>query len=139
MAALPNPRHERFCQEMAKGASQAKAYETAGFKPSRSAAARLFADVNIRERLAELAERTASRTELTAASITERLLKVAEIAEKTGIKFDEATGEPTESSSKHLTVLRNALMDAAKINGLVVEKQEHKVTLSHEEALDQLG
>ena len=34
---LKNPRHERYAQELAKGKSQAEAYEAAGYKPSRSA------------------------------------------------------------------------------------------------------
>lgn len=123
MAVLDNSRHERFAQELAKGKSQAEAYELAGYKPSRSAAARLAADVNICNRVAELAERVAKRTELTAERLIERLLRIADVAEKTGIKTDEDTGEATGSSSKHLSVARAALMDAAKLNGLIVERQ----------------
>ena len=124
MPPLPNTRHERFAQELAKGLSQAEAYEAAGYRPSRSAAARLAADVNICARVAELAERVAKRTEITAAAITERLMRIADVAEKTGVTTDEETGEPTDSSSKHLSVARAALMDAAKLNGLVVERGE---------------
>lgn len=125
MPPLTNARHERFAQELAKGKSQGEAYELAGYRPSRSAAARLAADVNICARLAELQERVAVRTELSVASITERLLKIADVAERTGIELDEETGQPLKSSSKHLGVARASLMDAAKLNGLVVEKQEH--------------
>lgn len=124
MPALGNPKHERFAQELAKGKSQGEAYELAGYRPSRSAAARLAANVNICERVQELAERVASRTELTAAQLTERLLRIADVAEKTGIALDEDTGEATGSSSKHLSVARAALMDAAKLNGLLTDKLE---------------
>lgn len=139
MAALSNPRHERFAQELAKGKSQIEAYEAAGYQPNPSAASRLATDVKVCERVAEIAERVATRTELTAASLTERLLRIADIAEKTGIATDDETGEATGSSSKHLGVARLALMDAAKLNGLVVDKSEAKVALTtQEEALDAL-
>ncbi|MFN3858128.1 MAG: terminase small subunit [Caulobacter sp.] len=125
MPALKNGKHELFAQALAKGKSQTEAYSDAGYNPSRSAAARLAADVNICARVAELQNRIAARTEVTVANITERLLKIADVAEKTGITVDGETGEAKVSSSKHLTVARAALMDAAKLNGLVVEKQDH--------------
>ena len=124
MPVLRNARHERFAQELAKGKSQSEAYEAAGYNPSRSAAARLFSDVNIRERLAELGERVAAKTEITAALLAERLMRIADVAEKTGIAVDDETGEARESSSKHLGVARAALMDVAKLNGLIVDKAD---------------
>lgn len=113
MPALSNPKHERFAQALAKGMSQSDAYEEAGYKPSRSAAARLAADVNICERVAEIQERAAARTEITVASITERLLAIATRAEKV-------------SDAPMLQAARASLMDAAKLNGLVVDKGEHQ-------------
>ena len=41
MTVLTNPKHELFAHELAKGASQADAYETAGFKRCDGHAARL--------------------------------------------------------------------------------------------------
>lgn len=120
---LANTRHERFAQALAKGMSQVDAYEEAGYKPSRSAATRLAADVNIRERLAELQGRVAERTEITVAGITARLMRLADLSEQTGSKKDP-NGRVIETSPKHLAVTRNALMDAAKLNGLVVEKHD---------------
>lgn len=111
MAALTNARHERFAQELAKGKSQAEAYADAGYKPSRSAAARLAADVNICARLAEIQGKAAARAEITVAGITERLLKIAQKAEDK----DEAA---------MLNVARASLMDAAKLNGLVVDQSK---------------
>ena len=127
MPALKNARHERFAQELAKGKSQAEAYVEAGYKPSRSAATRLAADVNIRERLNQLGERVAAKTELTATAITERLMRLADVAEATGITPGD-DGRPKASSSKHLAVARQALMDAAKLNGLVIDKGENTDT-----------
>lgn len=111
MPALQNARHERFAQELAKGKSQVDAYEAAGYNPSRSAATRLAADVSICERVAEIAERVAIRTEVTAADITERLLAIAARAEKA-------------NDAPMLQAARASLMDAAKLNGLIIDKAE---------------
>jgi hypothetical protein len=54
MPVLPNARHERFAQELAKGTSQSKAYELAGFKPSDAHACRLAGNGKVRGRVAEL-------------------------------------------------------------------------------------
>lgn len=127
MPALSNPKHERFAQALAKGRTQAEAYAEAGYAPSEPNASRLRSNDKVQARIAELQERAAVRTEITVASITERLLKLADVAEQTGVEKDGETGEVTKSSPKHLGVARNALMDAAKLNGLVVEKGEHEV------------
>ena len=111
MPVLSNARHERFAQELAKGKSQGDAYTEAGYKPSRSAAARLAADVNICERVAEIQERAAIRVEVTVAGITEKLLKIAEKAEGS-------------SEAAMLQAARASYMDAAKLNGLVVDKKQ---------------
>jgi phage terminase small subunit len=113
MTALSNARHERFAQGLAKGLSQSDAYEEAGYKPSRSAAARLAADVNICKRVATIQGKAAERTEITVASITERLLAIATKAEKS-------------REAPMLQAARASLMDAAKLNGLVVEKGDHQ-------------
>lgn len=117
MAALSNARHERFAQELAKGKSATEAYVLAGYEESRSAASRLSANVNVQARAAELKDRAAAKTELTVASITERLIKIADEAQALG----EASG---------LAVARASMMDAAKLNGLIVERTEN-VNIEH--------
>lgn len=111
MPALSNPKHERFAQALAKGETAIAAYEQAGYAPDRGAASRLSANVSIEARVAELLNRAATRTEITVAGITGRLLKIADKGEK----LDGAAG---------LAVSRAALMDAAKLNGLVIDKGE---------------
>lgn len=117
MPPLSNPKHERFAQELAKGATAEKAYEAAGYKPARQNAHRLITNDDIAFRVRELQERAAIKTELTVASITDRLLKIADAGE--GLK--EAPG---------LSVARAALMDAAKLNGLIVDRSEN-VNINH--------
>lgn len=111
MPALKNTKHERFAQELAKAKSQTDAYQSAGYKPSRSAAARLASDVNICARVAEIQERGAVRSEVTIASLTERLVRLADAGEELG----EAPG---------LQASRAAVMDIAKLNGLVIDKSQ---------------
>lgn len=112
MPVLDNARHERFAQEVVKGNSQAEAYVLAGYQPDTGAASRLSANVSVQARIAELKARAAARTEITVASISQRLLKIAEAGE-------DATEAPM------LSVARAALMDVAKLNGLIVDKREH--------------
>lgn len=124
MPVLSNAKHERFAQSLAKGKSADDAYADAGYKPHRGNASTLRANQNILARLAELQSKAADRTVLTVASLTDRLLKIAE-------KGEGATEAPL------LSVARAALMDAAKLNGLIIEKSLTAQT-SVEDLLDQL-
>lgn len=125
MAVLANPKHERFAQELAKGKTQIEAYENAGYQPNPSAASRLADDVKICERVAEIQERAAIRAEVTLASITENLARIAQKAEL----LDDASG---------LSVARASNMDIAKLHGLVTDKTKAEVTVTQEQALDAL-
>jgi phage terminase small subunit len=111
MAALTNPRHERFAQELAKGQTQAEAYAAAGYKPSEPNASRLTSNDKVRERVAEILERGALRAEVTVATLTTDLLRLRDKGEALG----DAAG---------LSVARNSVMDIAKLNGLVIDKAE---------------
>lgn len=111
MSALENPKHERFAQERAKGKSADEAYQLAGYAENRGNASRLNSNESVQARIAELQGRAAKRVEITLASITERLLNIAEKAEKS-------------EEAPMLSVARASLMDAAKLNGLVVDKSE---------------
>jgi hypothetical protein len=121
---LSNPRHERFAQELAKGKSATEAYGLAGYKPSQPNAARLISNDMIAARVQELLAKAAERAEITVASVTENLRRLALKAEDLG----EAPG---------YSVARAAWVDAAKLNGLVTEKHEVRTgildEMSHEE------
>lgn len=125
MAVLANPKHERFAQLLAKGMKQHEAYEEAGFKPSEPHASRLASSGKVQARVAEILERAAIRAEITVASITEKLLAIAEKAE-------------TKDEAAMLGVARASYMDAAKLNGLVIDRSKADVTVTHEDALDAL-
>lgn len=119
MPALDNPKHERFAQEVAKGRSSREAYGSAGYATNNEAAtdasaSRLLSDAKVQGRIAEIQEHAAKRVEISVASVTESLLRIAKKAEAL-------------SDSPGLSVARAAHMDAAKLNGLVIEKVDAKV------------
>lgn len=109
MPTLPNAKHERFAQELAKGATADEAYQAAGYKPDRGNASRLTANDSVQTRVAEIQERAAVRAEITVADLTKRLLAIAAKSE-------------TADEAPMLNVARASLMDAAKLNGLVIDK-----------------
>jgi phage terminase small subunit len=109
--ALSNQRHELFAQALAKGETATAAYEAAGYEPNDGNAARLKGNDRVEARVAEILQRAAARAEITVASISDRLLKIAEKCERT-------------SEANKLGVARATLMDVAKLNGLIVDKRE---------------
>ena len=115
MPVLRNVKHEMFCQEVAKGISASKAYELAGYEPNDSHASRLRSQTSIADRVAELLEqvgrRTVELTSVTAASATRRLLTIADKAEAL-------------ATASGYSVARQAIMDMAKLNGLIVERSQ---------------
>ena len=113
MPVLNNPRHETFAQELAKGKTADEAYVIAGYSENRGNCIRMKANESILKRVDELLERSATRAEISIASITESLLRIAEKAESLG----EAAG---------LGVAKGAWMDAAKVNGLVVDRTQNE-------------
>lgn len=112
---LKNARHEKFAQELAKGKSQVEAYAAAGYEPKESNASRLIANDKVAARVEELKGRAAERAVVTIENLTQRLLAIAE-------KGEAATDAPL------LSVGRAALMDAAKLNGLLTDKQALDIT-----------
>lgn len=106
---LPNPKHERFAQELARGKSQIEAYQAAGYKPHKSAASRLAEDVNVCERLAQLTGRAAERAVVTAVS----LIAEAEEARQLAMSIDQPSAAVAAIQAK------------GKLAGVWVEKREN--------------
>jgi hypothetical protein len=125
MAALKNPKHERFAQEIAKGETQVEAYAKAGYAPNRSHAARLVANGSIAKRVAEIQNKAAERTVVTVESILRDL------------EEDRAFARENGSASAAVT----ATMGKAKIAGLIIDKAEVKLIseLSDEEVEAELA
>jgi phage terminase small subunit len=115
------PKQERFAHEYAIDRNATQAAIRAGYSAATAeqAGSRLLKNVDIQTILNSLRSAAAERTELTVASITNRLLTIAQKAED----MESAPG---------MSVARQSLMDAAKLNGLVVETTE-TLTRSPEE------
>jgi len=128
MPVLENQRWERFSQGLAKGETADAAYISAGFKANSGNARRLKVNEAVQSRVAEIQNRAAVRAEITVAAITERLMRIADLAEETGITRDP-TGKVVATSNKHLNVVKGALMDAAKLNGLVIDRSKIDATV----------
>lgn len=113
MAALNNHRHEAFARELAKGAPASAAYKAAGYSATGNSAevnaSRLIRNTKVQARVKELQQLASTRTELTVAKLTEDLLRLA----KAGEAFN------TESGTN---AARQCIMDAAKLNGMIVDK-----------------
>lgn len=88
MPTLANPRHEAFCNGLARGMTASAAYVSAGFAPNRGNAARLKANECIQTRLRELLQRRTDRivdmSELNARSVLTRLMRLSDEAASSG-------------------------------------------------------
>ena len=118
MPVLKNTRHEYFAQSMAKGKSQRQAYIDAGYDCSNeniidAAASRLLSNVKVSARITELKERAAVKAEISLVSATNDLLRIAKKSEQ------------LEDSSGYQAA-RAAIMDACKLNGLIIDKAENR-------------
>ena len=125
MAVLKNARHERFAQLIAEGSTQSEAYRLAGYKPNRSDASKLHSNPNIAARVATILADGAERAGVTVETVTEALLRIAQKAEA----LEDSPG---------LNTARASWMDAAKLAGLITDKQQTELTerpkVSHEPA-----
>jgi len=124
MPALDNAKHERFAQLLAKGKTATEAYVEAGYKANDGNAATLKGNQRVADRVAEILDRAATRVEISVATITANLMRIADKAEQL-------------SESSGLSVARAAQMDVAKLNGLVIDKSL-KAETSLEDLLDRL-
>jgi len=101
---LKNPRRELFAQSLAKGMPAIRAYTVAGYKPDRSAACRLSANVSIRARLHKLLEKAAVRTLVTVERVTTELEEARQLA---------------MTQPKGASAAVSASMSKAKLHGLL--------------------
>jgi hypothetical protein len=103
---LKNTRHERYCQAILKGKTQAAAYKVAGYRPHKTNPDRLAARPDIIARIAELKEKTAERAVITAADIARQLDEDREFARE----------------MKQAAAAVSASLGKAKVLGLVVNR-----------------
>lgn len=103
-----NPRQELYAQALARGLSHRAAYREAGYK-GQTTCGRPLHYPNVRARVAQLMAETNARNRVTIEEITGRLLSI--------VGRNEA-GDTAAAQS----VARQALMDLAKMHGLLGDK-----------------
>jgi hypothetical protein len=107
-----NPRHERFAQLLAQGKSAVEAYRLAGYragdKSAETAGPRLFRNVHIQTRVAELQQKAASKTEIT----LEGLLEQAELQRSAAM------------AAEQYAAANGALKLKAELAGFYVQRKE---------------
>ncbi len=112
MAALTNPKHERFAQLLAKGENATNAYKQSGYSAqgnsAEAAASRLLSDVKVQARIGELLERAAIKVEITAADIVRMLNE------------DRALAKEVKQPGAAIA----ASLGIAKVLGLIVDRSE---------------
>jgi phage terminase small subunit len=138
MPVLTNPRHERFCQELAKGKSATEAYETAGFKSSRPNASRLQHQENLRQRVVEIqSERSAIEREATekaaeALSIDKQwvMSRLVENVDRSmqATQARDREGNPTGDFKYEGSVANKALELLGKELGMFIDRKNLNVT-----------
>jgi phage terminase small subunit len=109
MPVLANPKHERFAQELAKGKSASEAYVLAGYKANDGNAATLKGNQRVLERVAEIQDRSAIRTEVTLASLL----------------TEAATIQAAAMVANQHSAAIAALTAKAKLAGLWIDKAEN--------------
>ena len=112
MPVLKNARQELFCQNLAKGMAQDKAYAEAGFKPNRGNASVLKSKQYISNRVAELQARNVEIQDGIGAVTTARLLAIAEEARVLAMQQHQPAAAVT------------ALTAIAKLSGKWIERSE---------------
>lgn len=115
------PRQQLFVDEYLVDLNATQAAIRAGYsaKTAKQAGSRLLTNVDVLAVVNKTRTSRAEKMEITAATVTARLLSIADKAEQ------------MEGPSA-LSVARQSLMDVAKLNGLVVESHE-TITRSPEE------
>jgi hypothetical protein len=107
-----NPRHERFAQLLAQGKSAVEAYRLAGYragdKSAETAGPRLFRNVHIQARVADLQQKAASKTEIT----LEGLLEEAELQRSAAM------------AAEQYAAANGALKLKAELSGHYVQRKE---------------
>tara|TARA_Y100001951_G_scaffold104212_1_gene115169 strand:+ start:3269 stop:3685 length:417 start_codon:yes stop_codon:yes gene_type:complete len=120
-------KQEAFAREYVIDGNATQAAIRAGYSPktAHSSGPRLLENVEVRALIERTRAACAERVELTVASVSTKLLALAEKAEGMG-------------GHAALNTSRQCLMDAAKLNGLVVDSSEI-VTRSPEERAARLA
>ena len=135
MPALRNPRHERAAQARARGKTQTKAYEEAGYKPHKQNASRLTND-DFGRRVAEIQHEEQERLILSKKALIDAVLENVEKAlGRRPVKIGKA-GEQREVFLYRGEVANNAIRLAGLEIGMFNERKELKLVADFDKYSD---
>ena len=112
MGILQNERWELYAQKLAAGENATSAYQSVGFKRSRSNASRLSANESVRRRVCEIQAAGAKSAEVSVASLLDELETARAQAQTLG----------------QLSAAVRATAEKARISGLLIERQQVEIT-----------
>jgi len=124
MPALINPRHERAAQARARGKTQPKAYEEAGYKPHKQNASRLMTNDDFGRRVAEIQREEHERLFLERKSLINAVLRNAETAMGMRPATIGKEGEERKVYIYRGDVANNAIKLAGLECGMFTERKE---------------
>jgi phage terminase small subunit len=144
MPALRNPKHERFAQEIAKGASAAQAYVIVGYTENRHNASALARSETVSTRVAELVakvqhieevatERAIKKLELTKERVLEELMRIgyANIADYVNVSGDNPSWDlknvPREVLAAVAELTTETVFERTRANGAPSEVRKVKL------------
>jgi phage terminase small subunit len=147
---LANARHERFCQELAKGASQTDAYLAAGFRGNRSKvrhrASALAKRPGVAARTTALKQAAASLAAVKGADVLRELarLGMADLRDVATWEGDGLTFRPssqlTEDAARAVKRVRSRKSVRRTVDGEVIEDVRLEVEMHDKKGpLDSLG
>lgn len=113
MAALFNPRHERFCREYMKIGIASRAFLAAGYRPTNrnsldACSSRLLSSPKVRQRILELGKMNEKKHEVTVASLIADLEDDRQLARE----------------NKQAAAAVSANIAKARLLGLIVDRKE---------------
>ena len=136
MPALRNPRHERAAQARARGKTQTKAYEEAGYKPHKQNASRLMTNDDFGRRVAEIQHEEQERLILSKKALIDAVLENVEKAlGRRPVKIGKA-GEQREVFLYRGEVANNAIRLAGLEIGMFNERKELKLVADFDKYSD---
>jgi hypothetical protein len=112
MPILSNPKHERFAQAISNGKTLEKAYEEAGYKPSKSNGSQLKQRTDVSERINEILTQSCARLVENVDYSREKILAEIEEARMMALNL-EMPGAAWQ-----------AAIAKARILGLIIDRRE---------------
>lgn len=102
MPVLSNPKHERFAQELAKGATAEAAYAKAGYAASRKNAQRLRTNEGVQSRVEQILSQAAEKAGVTVERIADELVKIGFADIRKAVRWGDGVVVKDDDGTEHI-------------------------------------